>query len=158
MATWPDRKHFPQELRSWFPYLMKLRTDKGYQAFPRNGFLTGHGMFAETPFYIWEDGRYKADLALTKKELRVGGHILISHMWFHQSFTSEVWHGASRTTHKSSWHATNRCRWRCPNGRSYLCAGRPSPSRHDHHPHCRSHPPQAQTSRSRLPQQAAEAP
>lgn len=56
MVTWPDRKHFPRELKSWFPYLLKLRTKTGYQAFPRDGFLTEHGMFSKTPFYIWEDG------------------------------------------------------------------------------------------------------
>ena len=40
-------------------------------------------MFAETPFYIWEDGRYKADLALIKKELQVGGAISSHAMGFH---------------------------------------------------------------------------
>lgn len=71
MATWPDRKHFPRELKSWFPYLKKLKTNTGYQGFTKEGFLTGHGMFSKTPFYMWEDGQYKADLALIKAELEV---------------------------------------------------------------------------------------
>ena len=75
LATWPDRKRFPRELRSWFLYLKKAKTNTGYQAFPQEGFLTGHGMFTETPFHIWEDGQYKADLALIKAELKVSRRI-----------------------------------------------------------------------------------
>lgn len=104
LATWPDRKHFPQELRSWFPYLKNLKTNTGYQAFPHEGFLTGHGMFTKTPFYNWEDGQYKADLALIKAELKVGCHISCHTHCLHKLFNPEIWHRAGRTTGKSSRH------------------------------------------------------
>ena len=169
LATWPDRKRFPRELRSWFPYLRKLKTKTGYKAFPQEGFLTGHGMFTETLFYIWEDGQYKADLASIKAELKVSCHISMSHC-VDKSFNPEIRCGAGRTTQKSRRQCCDGCRWRCRNGRSHCCTSSPgdsdhndrcagtpsSPGDYSHHHHRPQTCPQTQAPRSWLPRSQAD--